>query len=63
MELQGMSVGEDDVRKTWNEYFEDLHNVGTGEQVTIIPVLKVLEGVIILVENGMKGLSVREGKS
>ena len=46
-----MSVGEDDVRKTWNEYFEDLHNVGTGEQVTIIPVLKVLEGVIILVEN------------
>ena len=28
-----LSLGKDGVRRIWNDYFEDLHNIDTKEQV------------------------------
>ena len=30
-----LTQGEDEVRKIWKEYFEDLYNIDTQEQVTV----------------------------
>ena len=31
----GLAQGEDEVRKVWKEYFEDLYNIDTQEQVAV----------------------------
>ena len=30
-----LTQGEEDVRRIWKEYFEDLENIGTQEQVAV----------------------------
>ena len=30
-----LAQGEDEVRRIWNEYFEDLYNIDTQEQVAV----------------------------
>ena len=30
-----LTQGEDEARKIWNEYFEDLYNIDTQEEVTV----------------------------
>ena len=53
-------MGEDEVRKTWKDYFEDLYNMDTQEQIAVLyEALMVLGEVIILEESQLEVLKWR----
>ena len=35
MEMGGWYRGEDEARKTWKDYFEDLYNIDTQDEVAV----------------------------